>query len=102
MNIEMYVEALVVEALNLGPEPESLESVLKGRVVELWSIAAGRLFLVADETDARLASEHFGARRGEIYTAVEARRIIAVDDPSAVAEIHDFKRRFDGMISNEK
>jgi hypothetical protein len=44
------------------------------------------------------AREGLGARRGEIYTAAEARRIIAVSDPTAVAEIHDWKRRFDAVV----
>jgi hypothetical protein len=78
--------------------PASLEDALHGRAIELWSTAAGRLFLVADDADARQAMEHFGARRGEIYTAAEARRIVAVGDPKVVAEIHDWKRRFDGVI----
>jgi hypothetical protein len=77
---------------------EQLESVLKGQAIELWSTAAGRLFLVADEADTGQAMERFGARRGEIYTAAEARRIIAVKDPAVVAEIHDWKRRFDGVV----
>jgi hypothetical protein len=76
----------------------TLEESLRDRAIELWSTAAGRLFLVADETDARLAVERLGARRGEIYTAAEARRIVAVKDPSVVAEIHDWKRRFDGVV----
>lgn len=59
---------------------------------------SGRLFLVADEEGARRAMERFGARRGEIYTATEARRIITVKDPAIVAEIHDWKQRFDGMV----
>lgn len=79
-------------------EPEPLEAVLKGRAIELWSTAAGRLFLVSDEADARQAMGRLGARRGEIYTAAEARRIIAVKDPAIVAEIHDWKLRFDGVV----
>jgi hypothetical protein len=77
---------------------EQLESLLKDRAVELWSDSAGRLFLVADEAEARQAMKRFGAPRGEIYTAVEARRIIAVKDPAIVAEIHHWKRRFDGAV----
>jgi hypothetical protein len=79
-------------------EPEPLEEVLKGQSIELWSTAAGRFFLVADDADADQAMERFRARRGEIYTAAEARRIIAVKDPATVAEIHDWKRRFDGVV----
>jgi hypothetical protein len=79
-------------------EPEPLKAVLKGQAIELWSTAAGRLFLVADDEDARGEMERFGARRGEIYTAAEARRIIAVKDPAIVAEIHDWKQRFDGLV----
>lgn len=77
---------------------ESLEDVLRGRAIELWSTAAGRLLLVADEEDARPAIERFGAKRGEIYTSAEARRTITVDDPSGVAGIHDRKRRFDAVV----
>jgi hypothetical protein len=79
-------------------EPEPLEAVLKGQAIELWSTAAGRLFLVTDEEDACRAKERFGARPGEIYTAAEARRIVAVNNPAVVAEIQDWKRRFDGVI----
>ena len=85
-------------AAKLDPEPEPLEAVLKGRAIELWSTAAGRLFLVADDADSRRAMEQLRARRGEIYTAAEARRIIAVKDPAIVAEIHDWKQRFDGVV----
>ncbi len=42
--------------------------------------------------------KRFEARRGEIYTAVEVQRIVVVDDPEVVAEIHEWKRRFDGVI----
>jgi site-specific recombinase XerC len=87
-----------LEYLSAAQQTEPMESVLKGSAIELWSTAAGRLFLVADEVDARHAMERFGARRGEIYTAEEARRIIAVNDPAVVAEIHDWKRRFDGVV----
>jgi hypothetical protein len=79
-------------------EAEPLENVLKGQAVELWSDSVGRLFIVADQEDAQAAMERFGARRGEIYTAAEARRIIAVKDPAVVAEIHDWKQRFDGVV----
>jgi hypothetical protein len=77
---------------------EPLESVLKNLAIELWSTAADRLFLVADEEDARRAKEHFGARRGEIYAAAEARQIVTVNNPAVVAEIQNWKRRFDGVI----
>jgi hypothetical protein len=77
---------------------EPLESFLKNRAIELWSTAAGRLFLVADEEDGRRTMERLGSRRGEIYTAVEARRIIAVKDAAVVAEIDQWKRRFDGAV----
>jgi hypothetical protein len=76
----------------------ALEEALRGQAIELWSTAAGRLFLVADEEDARLAIERFGVRRGDVYTAAEVRRIIAVNDPEAVAEIHEWKRQFDGNV----
>jgi hypothetical protein len=77
---------------------EPLELVLKGQAIELWSTMAGRLFLVADQEDALLAMERYGVRLGEIYTAMEARCIVTVGDPEAVAEIHDWKRQFDGVV----
>lgn len=81
---------------------EPAESVLKDRAIELWSTAAGRLFLVADEEGARLAVERLGARRGEVYTAAEARRIVAVNDPAVVVEIHEWKRKFDAKLSDHQ
>ena len=72
-----------------------LESVLKGRAIELWSDALGeRFWLVADEEDAAT----LGEVRGTVYTAAEARRVVQIRDPASVAEIHNWKRRFDGVI----
>jgi hypothetical protein len=79
-------------------ETKKLEDVLKGRAVELWSTSTGTFYLVLDEDDAQQAMKRFGASRGEIYTVVEARRIVAVNDPVTVAEIHEWKRRFDGVV----
>jgi hypothetical protein len=76
---------------------EPLESVLKDRAIELWSGTAGRLFLVADEEDASRVTARLNARGG-IYTAAEVRRIVAVRDPAVVAEIHRWKREFDGVL----
>lgn len=74
----------------------SLESVLKGTAIELWSDAAGeRFWLVADEADAAT----LGEPRGTVYTAAEARRVIQIGDPATVAEVHSWKRQFDGVIS---
>ena len=98
--LQSFVEKLE-QRLGVTPEHEpqkSLEGVLTDRAIELWSTVAGRLFLVADEEDARQAIERFGARRGEIYTAAEARRIVAVNNPAVVAEIQEWKRRFDGVV----
>ena len=81
-------------------EPEPLEAVLKGQAIELWSTATGRLFLVADEAAASQAAERFGTRRGAIYTAAEALRIIAVKDPAVVAEIYQWKKQFNGAVRN--
>ena len=75
-------------------EPASLEAVLKGLAIELWSDAAGRLFLVADEEDAR----RLGEPRGEVYTAAEVHMVIQVRDPDTVFEIHRWKREFNGRL----
>lgn len=72
-----------------------LEGVLKGLAIELWSDALGdRFWLVADEADAA----KLGEPRGTVYTASEARRIVRINDPAAVAEIHRWKRKFEGVI----
>ena len=79
-----------------------LDTVLKGLVIELWSTAAGGLFLVADEDDARLAIERLGVQRGHLYTPAEIQRIIAVNDQAVVAEIHQWKRQFDGRLGGDR
>src|SRR5260370_1129445 len=75
-------------------QPESLEDVLNGHAIELWSNAAGGLFIVADEEDAR----HLGEPRGTVYTAVEVRRVVKIGDPATVLEIHEWKRVFDARL----
>lgn len=83
---------------NIGYEElPSLEDVQRGRAVELWSDALGeRCWLVADEEDAA----KLGERRGTVYTAAEARRVIQIGDPAIVAEIHAWKRTFGGRLSD--
>ena len=77
------------------PQADELENVLKGLAIELWSNASGeRFWLVADEADAA----RLGERRGSVYTAGEARRVIQVGDVEMVAEIHRWKRQFDTTI----
>ena len=98
------LELLADPSNNLGftaAPPESagpLESGLEDRAIELWSTRAGRLFLVADSEDAIWAMTRLRARRGEIYTSAEIRRIVSVRDPAVVSEIHEWKRRFDCTI----
>jgi len=75
-------------------QPESLEDVLKGMAIELWSNDAGCLFIVADEEDAR----RLGEPRGIVYTADELRRVVQIGDPAIVLEIHEWKRRFDARV----
>lgn len=82
---------------------ESLEAVLKGKAVELWSDTSGRLFIVADNQDAqRLIASDCTITRGETYTAAEARRVSTIGDSAIVAEIHEWKLRFDGVVGTEK
>lgn len=75
-------------------QPGPLEDVLKGLAVELWSDAAGCLFIVADEDDAR----RLGEPRGTVCTAAEMRRVIQIGDPATVLEIHEWKRKFNGRV----
>ncbi|MFN0171526.1 MAG: hypothetical protein ACKV22_34345 [Bryobacteraceae bacterium] len=100
LDIDSYVNELAETALAeiqtmAAQEPDSLESVLKGLAVELWSDATGSLFLVADEEDARRLSEP----RGTVYTADEVRRIVQIGDPETVLEIHEWKRTFNGTVT---
>jgi hypothetical protein len=75
-------------------ESGSLESVLRGLAIELWSDAAGCLFIVADEDDAR----RLGEPRGTVYTAAEMRRELQIGEPVIVLEIHEWKRAFNGSV----
>src|ERR1035438_5597245 len=75
-------------------QPELLEDVLKGLAIELWSDAAGSLFIVADEDDA----QRLGEPRGTVYTAAELRRVVQIGDPATVLEIHEWKRTFDARL----
>lgn len=72
----------------------ALEDVLRGLAIELWSDAAGCLFIVADEDDAR----RLGEPRGSVYTAAEMRRELQIGDPAIVLEIHEWKRAFNGRL----
>src|SRR5688572_18155986 len=87
---EDYPDALVMidRALDKPQEAEPLEGVLKGLAIELWSDRAGCLFIVADEDDAR----RLGEPRGVVYTAAELRRVVQIDDPATVLELHEWKR----------
>ena len=73
---------------------KTLEEVLKGLAIELWSDAAGHLFIVADEDDARL----LGEPRGSVYAAAEMRRVVQIRDPATVLEIHEWKRMFNARM----
>jgi hypothetical protein len=75
-------------------QSELLEDVLKGLAIELWSDRAGRLFIVADEDDARRLGEPIGT----VYTAAELRRVIQIEDPAIVHEIHEWKRTFNACV----
>ena len=99
LNIESYVNDLaemVLAQTNPPAERESasLEAVLKAMAVELWSDAAGRLFIVADEDDAL----RLGGPRGSVYTAAEMRRVVQIGDPAIVLEIHEWKRTFNARL----
>lgn len=75
-------------------QPVALEDVLKGLAIELWSDDAGCLFIVADEDDAR----RLGEPRGTVYTAAEMQRVVQIEDPATVLEIHEWKRTFNGRL----
>jgi hypothetical protein len=49
---------------------------------------------VADEEDAVLLDEP----RGTVYTAAEMRRLVQIEDPAIVLEIHEWKRTFNGRV----
>jgi hypothetical protein len=103
MNIEDYVNELAESVVaqtqaDVKQEICTLESVLKVLAVELWSDAAGRLFIVADEEDAC----RLGEPRGTVYTAAEVRRVIQVQDLAVVLEIHQWKRKFNASLREYK
>jgi len=75
-------------------ETAPLEEVLKGRALELYLADGERLFIVADEEDAA----KLGEPRGTVYTAAEVRRIVQVNDPTVVAEVHRWKRELNATV----
>jgi len=83
------------EALTLLRRPDALGTTLKDQAIELWLAGGDRLFIVADEEDAR----RLGEPRGLVYTAEEVRCLIRIDDPGIVREIHSWKRKFNACIS---
>ena len=97
-NIESYVNDLAKTVLDTQPVAEeesvSLETVLSGLVIELWSDPTGQLFIVADEDDA----QRLGVQRGNVYTGSELRRVVQIGDPAIVLEIHEWKRAFNGHL----
>ena len=98
-NISEYVKDLTQKALADAPstEPESLEAVLKGRAVELWSDLLGeRLWLVGDEEDV----QRLGEPRGSVYTAAEARMVCRITDKTIVREVHAWKLEFNGKVQD--
>jgi hypothetical protein len=77
-----------------APEIPTLENVLKGQAVELYLVDGDRLFIVADDADAA----KLGEPRGTVYIAAEVRRVIQINDPSVVAEVHLWKRKFNASV----
>jgi hypothetical protein len=78
-------------------EVDFLEMVLKGKAIELYcNLAEDTLFLVADEDDVSL----LGEPRGTTYTATEVRLVCRIEDKAIVREIHAYKRKFDGKVSD--
>ena len=72
-----------------------LSEILRGRVLELWSDAAGgTLFIVSDEADAARLNQ----RRGEMLTVDELRLVVKLG-PAEAAEVLRWKREFDGNLS---
>ena len=99
LNIESYVndlaQTVVVQTQPTAQrESGSVELVLQGLAIELWSDAGGRFFIVADEDDAR----RLGEPRGTVYTTAEMRRVVQIGDPATVLEIHEWKRRFNACV----
>ena|SRR5437879_1220155 len=77
-------------------EAVSLQAVMKDRAIELYLVNGDRLFIVADEEDARRLNQP----RGAVYTAGEVERVIQIGDPETVADVHRWKREFNGIITN--
>ena len=61
----------------------------------MWSDLAGqRIFIVADEADAK----RLGEPRGSVYTADEVRRVCQITDSAIVREVHTWKREFNASV----
>jgi hypothetical protein len=91
----------VLGALNQQRAPETCP--IRGTSVELWCDAAGgRVWIVADEEDARLAAERFEVSLGEVWTGEEIEIVARFQDRRMAQEVADFKRRFYCAIKTEK
>ena len=95
-DLQSFVQSLrdLVKPPAAAPEPDSMEAVLKGLAIELWSDAAGGFWLVADEEDVL----KLGEPRGQIFTAREYQLLCRITDPTYVAEITCWKREFNATI----
>jgi hypothetical protein len=92
--------AVVPEATPSGSRSEAVELPLKGHAIELWcDHAGGRVFIVADEADAREVIRRFGARRGEVWIPAEIELVGRIEDQAIRDEVADFKRQIDGRLS---
>ncbi len=92
-----FVGATSAGSRIIHPAPDcqqSLEQILKGHAVCLYSDLVGEnLWIVADEVDAERLIEQ-GERRGAIYTRTESRLVTRIDHPEIVKQVHAFKREF--------
>jgi hypothetical protein len=75
-----------------SPEIGVPDTTLKGHAVELWcDRTGGRVFIVADEEDAREAMSRFSARRGEVWTPGEIELVSQIEDQAIRDEIAAFE-----------
>src|SRR5262245_7350379 len=95
MNIEKYVERLAKKAMKQGLSRalEPTEDVPSGSAIELWSDAFGERFWFVVNVDPAKIEE----RRRVMYAPGLAQCVIQIGDTKTVAEVHLWRRRFEGV-----
>jgi hypothetical protein len=102
--VERNGSALTTQGSPSTPIPDgtATEDPLKRHVVELWcDTVGGRVWIVADEEDARRAMKRMSVDRAEIWTVQEIELIARINDPALRLQVAQFKRQLGGSFKPE-